>query len=497
MKKIKNKLLRILLIMLIIIFAFYIRVNAFTIVLDPGHGGSDSGAINARVNLKESEINYKIASYLASYLNRYQNVDVIMTRTSTQNKSLQQRADVAITNNADLLMSLHINSAESGTPTGACTYVTYRTDFDKYKKNCTALSNLILKNLSKIGIKNNGVKTRVCKDNEPKWMYADGTHADYYGIIRYCMKGTKGDGIENEIDISSGKSIPVVLLEHCYIKNGDEKYINSNADIQRIAKCDLDGIVSYYGLKLKEQETINLKNTTVKIDISDKKYTGKSISTSISIKDSSYQLIDGIDYIVSYRNNKNTGKATVTVNGIGFYKGSISKTFNIVPAKASISSVKNVSKKSAKVTWKKDTQASGYEIYMSTAKADKTYMQTTSKLTLRKSTSTSSKSLLKIPRGAKIKVLKKNVKKSRGYTWYKVSYKGKTGYVAIKYLETIYNEGKYSKIKTITSNKTTIYTKTKLSKGKKYTFKIRNYKVIDGKKYYGSYSSAKWVTIKK
>ena len=124
-------------------------------------------------------------------------------------------------------------------------------------------------------------------------------------------------------------------------------------------------------------------------------------------------------------------------------------------------------------------------------------MQTTSKLTVRKSTSTSSKSLLKIPRGAKIKVLKKNVKKSRGYTWYKVSYKGKTGYVAIKYLETIYNEGKYSKIKTITSNKTTIYTKTKLSKGKKYTFKIRNYKVIDGKKYYGSYSSAKWVTIKK
>lgn len=497
MKNIKKRVLRILFIMLFIIFIFCIKIKAFTIVLDPGHGGEDSGAINVRANLKESEINYKIATYLASYLNRYQNIEVIITRTSTQNKSLQQRADVAINNNADLLMSLHINSAESGTPTGACTYVTYRTDFDKYKKNCTELSNLILNNLSKIGIKNNGVKTRVCKDNEPKWMYADGTHADYYGIIRYCMKGTKGDGIENEIDITTGKSIPVILVEHCYIKNGDEKYIDSNTDIQRIAKCDLDGIVSYYGLILKEQETINIKNTAIKIDTSNKTYTGKSIKTSISIKDDSYELIDGIDYTVSYKNNKNTGKATVTISGIGFYTGSISKTFNIVPTKASISSVKNVSKKSVKVTWKKDTQATGYEIYMAKKVVDTSNMKTTAKLTLRKSTSTSSKALTTIPKGAKVKILKKNVKKSGGYTWYKVSYNGKTGYVANKYLSKVYKVGSYSKIKTVTTNKTTSYTKTKLSKRATYYFKVRSYKTIDGKKYYGSYSSVKSVTIKK
>lgn len=423
MRKLKYKVLRIIILMLIVLFAYCIKVDAFTVVLDPGHGGSDSGSVNVRKNIKEADINYKIASHLSNYLNGYENVKVLITRTANQYKSLEERADIAINSNANLLMSLHINSAESGSPTGACTYVTYRTDFDKYKKNCTELSNLILTNLSKLGIKNNGVRTRVCKDNEPKWMYADETHADYYGIIRYCMKGTKGDGIENEINISSGESIPVVLIEHCYIKNGDEQYIDSDSDIQRIAKCDLDALVSYYHLK--------------------------------------------------------------------------PKTKMIVPTKAKIVSVKNVSKKSAKVTWKKDTQITGYEVYMSTAKKDTKYMKSKSKLTLRKSTSTKSKKVVNIPKGAKVQILKKNVKRSGGYTWYKVKYNGKTGYVASKYLETIYKEGKYSKVKTITKNKTTSYTKTKLSKGKKYTFKIRSYKVVDGIKYYASYSNVKWVTIKK
>ena len=137
-------------------------------------------------------------------------------------------------------------------------YVTYKTNFDKYNKQCTKISNMILSNISKLGIKNNGTKTRVCKDMEYKWLYSDGSHADYYGIIRYCMKGTAGDGPGIELDINSGKGIPAVLVEHCYIKNGNEQYINSNEKIKKIAKCDADAIVSYYNLELKSNKKNNL-----------------------------------------------------------------------------------------------------------------------------------------------------------------------------------------------------------------------------------------------
>ena len=56
--------------------------------------------------------------------------------------------------------------------------------------------------------------------------------------------------------------------------------------------------------------------------------------------------------------------------------------------------------------------------------------------------------------------------------------------------------GKYSKITTITKNKTVKYTKSSLKKKKKYYFKIRTYKTVNGKKIYSSYSSIKNIKVK-
>ena len=496
MKVLKDKIIKIIIITTLFIVILIGKTNAFTIVLDPGHGGNDSGAVNNKRGLKEAEINYKIATYLASFLNRYKGVTVLKTRSGNEYKSLKQRANVAINNKADLFMSIHINASSSGKPTGACSYVTYKKDLPKYNKNCTALSKLILANLNQLGIKNNGVKTRICSSKDPAWMYADGTHADYYGVIRYCMKGTRGDGEALELDIAAGESIPAILVEHCYINNGDEQYIDSDEYIARIAKCDLNGIVSYYGLEFdKEKETeINKLSIGKPQDVI---YTGKNVTTKLSIKDGKYELIPGIDYQVSYKNNKNVGTATITITGKDFYKGTITKTFKILPGKTNLTSVKNTKKKSAKITWKKDTEVDGYEIYMAKEKVDKHYQKTTAKINLRKSPKTSAKSLLKIPSNAKVKILKKNAKKANGYTWSKVSYKGKKGYVPKKYLKDIHSLGSYSKTKTIKNNKTTSYTKTKLKKKKTYYFKVRSYKTIDGKKVYGDYSKVKSVKIKK
>ena len=430
MKTFRTNVNKILILSILFLLTFSIKINAFTIILDPGHGGNDTGATNSSKKLKEAEINYKIAKYLYNDLKNYENVKVYLTRAESEGKTLQQRADVAFKYNADLLLSIHIDSSDSGNPTGATGYVTHRKDLPKYNENCTALANVFLSNLNKLGIKNKGVQTRVCHDNVPKWMYADGEHADYYGIIRYCMKGTAGDGKDVEKNIAKGEGIPVVLLEHCYI-NGDAGYLDSDAKLKKLAKADLDSLVSYYGLKL------------------------------------------------------DPNAATVE------------EPSKITVVKPTLNSATNVKTKSVKVEWKRDNKADGYEIYMSTAKKDSKYMKTKETLNLRKSAKTSAKSLKKIPKGTKVQVIKKNAKKDKNYTWHKVKYNGKTGYVASKYLSDIYAQGRYSKIKTVTSNKTTKYTKTKLTKNKRYTFKMRSYKKAEGKTYYSSYSKVKWVTIKK
>ena len=71
----------------------------------------------------------------------------------------------------------------------------------------------------------------------------------------------------------------------------------------------------------------------------------------------------------------------------------------------------------------------GGKSYAATAK-------TTASINMRKKASISSKVKAKIPKGKKVKILKKNVAKANGYTWYKVKYNSKTGYVASKYLKT-------------------------------------------------------------
>ena len=88
--------------------------------------------------------------------------------------------------------------------------------------------------------------------------------------------------------------------------------------------------------RVKPQENIQTKTSIKKASvsgISNKNYNGKSQKQSIKVKLGKKTLKQGTDYAVSYKNNKNIGKATVTIKGKGKYEGSIKKTFQITVAK--------------------------------------------------------------------------------------------------------------------------------------------------------------------
>lgn len=71
--------------------------------------------------------------------------------------------------------------------------------------------------------------------------------------------------------------------------------------------------------------------------------------------------------------------------------------------------------------------------------------KTTESVILRKKATTKSKAKATIKKGKKVDILKKNVTKANGYTWYKVKYNNKTGYVASKYLTTTNKKSTTSK----------------------------------------------------
>jgi N-acetylmuramoyl-L-alanine amidase len=98
------------------------RDGKWVVVIDPGHGGRDPGALGSFS--KEKDITLAIALKAGEYIqNNIKNVKVIYTRTDDSTVSLQDRPKIANENNADLFISIHANWAGSKNIFGAETFI--------------------------------------------------------------------------------------------------------------------------------------------------------------------------------------------------------------------------------------------------------------------------------------------------------------------------------------------------------------------------------------
>lgn len=213
--------------------------GGMTICLDPGHGGSDSGA--TAFGAKESDLTLKIAQYCKEELAKY-DVNVVMTRTTDTRLSeeaamdLKNRVEVAKKAGASYFISIHINSAQNSAAHGAELYYPNTSGNKNLSTNGQNLAKAIQKQLTALGLYDRGIKIR---------NYTDGTTSsnpnssdqDYYGVIRYAKQA----------------NITGLIVEHCFISNKEEfdKYLGSNAKLQQLGIADAKGIVSALGLQAK------------------------------------------------------------------------------------------------------------------------------------------------------------------------------------------------------------------------------------------------------
>ena len=157
-----------------------------------------------------------------------------------------------------------------------------------------------------------------------------------------------------------------VKLNGKTLKNGTDytvSYLNNTK--VGTAKVTITGKGNYTGSVSK---TYSIKNNFKKATvsgISNKSYTGKNITQSITVKYNGKTLKKGTDYTVSYSNNKSIGTATVKIAGKGSYTGTITKTFKINPAKQEIQKL-TAKSKAFFVDWAQKGSATGYEIQYAT-----------------------------------------------------------------------------------------------------------------------------------
>ncbi len=142
----------------------------------------------------------------------------------------------------------------------------------------------------------------------------------------------------------------IVLIKATTAKNGSVK-----------EECNCCG-------KVKNKKTIFAVKSAA-LNSSSYTYNGKAKKPSVIIRDSKRKVISSRNFTVTYKNNKKVGKATVTIKLKGNYKGTLTKTFQIVPKGTSISGKITAKSKGFTVKWKKQkTSTTGYQVQYSTSK---------------------------------------------------------------------------------------------------------------------------------
>lgn len=100
------------------------NLKLHTVVIDAGHGGKDSGAVSKDKQSYEKSFTLSIATLLSNKIKAaFPDVKVILTRSTDKFVELRDRANIANKANANLFISIHINSATSTSPNGYSVHI--------------------------------------------------------------------------------------------------------------------------------------------------------------------------------------------------------------------------------------------------------------------------------------------------------------------------------------------------------------------------------------
>ena len=134
------------------------KVNgSYTVVIDAGHGGTDSGAVGV-TGVYEKNVNLPVALKLGALL-KASGVNVVYTRASDVTTSLQARCDAANNSGATYLVSIHSNAIDYGSASGVETL--YDTTDPRSLKLATAIQKALI---AELGAVNRGLK-------DGNWLY--------------------------------------------------------------------------------------------------------------------------------------------------------------------------------------------------------------------------------------------------------------------------------------------------------------------------------------
>ncbi len=183
------------------------------VYVDPGHGGSDPGAIGIS-NIEEEDITLPVANFLKTDLERH-GISVKMSRTGDISKTVNVRVKEANNWGADIFCSIHCNSFKEESANGTETLI--------YAKG--------------------GNAEKIAKKVQSN-------------LVATLKTGDRGIKERPDLGVLRGTKAPAFLSEIAFISNkGDKAKVDEAAEQKAVAVAICKGICSHLGIAYKKEET--------------------------------------------------------------------------------------------------------------------------------------------------------------------------------------------------------------------------------------------------
>ena len=270
-----------------------------TVVIDPGHGGKDPGALGQSASSHEKHIVLAVSKLLGEKIKQsYPGVKVIYTRSTDKFIGLHDRAMVARNNNADLFISIHCNSSSSKSAYGSSVHILgQRSDrksntTDYFERNMS-----VAQRENEVIVMEEGYETKYTHfdPNTPEAYigYALQWKAHYESSLLFAaevvdnlmVKPLQARKLAIDQDIFQvlvEANMPAVLLELAFISNPAEyKYLSSDAGQKEIAERLFQAFKEY---KTQYDMSLNVDVTQVQAEVPEYEETQEELTSFYTVQ---------------------------------------------------------------------------------------------------------------------------------------------------------------------------------------------------------------------
>ena len=227
------------------------KENNFLVVIDPGHGGKDPGAIGYSKTL-EKDVNLYASKILYSKLNNIHGIKAFLTRSEDKYIKLHERYKIANQLKADIFISLHSDAVKSQSVSGYSIFSLNKdpdiekANFQKNQKNQNVLGNVVLDNEI---LETQNVLYKMYQRRKRNYsIKLKNLILEEFKSLSTNSRGSK----EENFAVLNSPVIPSVLIEMGFLSNkNDEKKLNDHLYISNLMERISIAVLKYKNAYMK------------------------------------------------------------------------------------------------------------------------------------------------------------------------------------------------------------------------------------------------------